>query len=191
MTTKRKIAIGICSLVVLLLLIPIIGNVRYRLWHHEQFYGRPRQDWKELAVSLVARRAKDLTWLTQEIATLKAKPDSQTRGEAVPWVSENLIRLRNGEWIVYTNICNKQDGQIHDLFIGQGSEGKWYYSDYHFCIGMYSLAVVDLGQPDSIKQFLQTYSLREFDGRSDQCFKETWGRKRPSRLVRQDLISER
>ena len=85
--------------------------------------------------------------------------------------------MTNGEWIAYTNICRKQDFKIQDLFIGRASDGKWYYSTYHFCIDMVVLRMREdmlEPRPGSVKQFADEYYLKEFDGRSDECLRKTW-----------------
>jgi hypothetical protein len=80
--------------------------------------------------------------------------------------------MKNGDWILYRSICTKQDRRIHDIFIGRASDGKWYYSTYHFCIGLVTLMMMD--QSENLPEFLKTYYLREFDGHSDKCLKKTW-----------------
>ena len=144
------------------------------LWRHERFYGRPRQEWKERAVSYLAHRSGDTAWLTNEIAKLKAPGPDKSSPE--DWLSESLILMRSGEWLAYTNICAKQDARIHDLFLARGSDGKWYYSTYHFCVSMIVLRMGSEteGQPESLTKFARSYFLREFDGHSNDCLNETW-----------------
>jgi len=80
--------------------------------------------------------------------------------------------MRNGDWLAYANICQKEDHRIRDLFLGRGSDGRWYYSTYHFCIGMVVLKMEE--QSDDLAGFAKTYYLRPFDGHSDKCLQETW-----------------
>jgi hypothetical protein len=80
---------------------------------------------------------------------------------------------RNGEWLAYTNVCRKEDRHIHDLFLARGSDGRWYYSTYHFCIGMIVLRMEEQ-QPEDLAGFAKTYFLRTFDGQSDDCLQKTW-----------------
>jgi hypothetical protein len=84
--------------------------------------------------------------------------------------------MTNGEYLVYAHIDAKEDGRIHDIFIARGSDGKWYYSTFHFCIGMVTLAaeVLGPGWNGSISEFATAYSAHEFDGHSDECLKKTW-----------------
>lgn len=80
--------------------------------------------------------------------------------------------MRNGDWLAYANICHKQDGRIRDLFLGRGSDGRWYYSTFHFCNQMIVLKMEE--QSTNLVEFAKTYYLREFDGRSDECLQKTW-----------------
>ena len=80
--------------------------------------------------------------------------------------------MKNGDWIAYASRCSKEDWRIRDIFIGRATDGKWYYSTFHFCRGMLTLRVED--RPESLDKFITAYSLREFDGRSDECLKKTW-----------------
>ena len=170
---KKKIFLGVSLAVVMLALVVLGQRVRESISHHSQLYSRPRKAWKELALVPIARLATDRTWLTNEVAKVKASPSQ----EALPWLPENLILMQNGEWLVYTNICNKEDARLHDLFIAKGSNAKWYYSDFHFCIRMISLEVLGVDQPANLQQFIDDYSVRNFDGRSDECLQESWDRK--------------
>lgn len=88
------------------------------------------------------------------------------------WLSERLIVMRNGDWLAYANICRKQDRHIYDLFLARGSDGQWYYSTYHFCIGMVVLRMEE--QSDDLAGFAKMYYLRTFDGQSDECLQKTW-----------------
>lgn len=106
------------------------------------------------------------------MAELKKKGTDDS-SDSDGWLSERLIVMRNGDWLAYTNICRKQDQHIYDLFLARGSDGQWYYSTYHFCIGMVALRMEE-EQPDDLAGFAKTYYLRTFDGQSDECLQKTW-----------------
>ena len=55
----------------------------------------------------------------------------------------------------------------------RGSDGKWYYSTYHFCVEMIVLRDM-LDQPENLAKFRNECALREFDGHSDACLETTW-----------------
>jgi len=141
----------------------------------DQLRTKERKDWKANTITEIARRAGDSNWLASVVRQLKAEM-AKPEADSGDWVSEHLILMRNQEWMIYANKCRKEDKRIHDIFIARGSDGKWYYSTYHFCIGMINAKVEE--QPESLRAFIQRYSLVEFDGRSDECLKVTWPPKR-------------
>jgi hypothetical protein len=59
---------------------------------------------------------------------------------------------------------------VHDIFIAKGSDGKWYYTDFHFCVRMMVLN----DQPASLAEFKHRYFLAEFDGVSDAALERSW-----------------
>lgn len=85
-----------------------------------------RKRWKEESIPLIARSAEDTNWLTQEITML-------TNGAPGPrviiqgWLSDRLLLMNNGEWLVYKNHCPKQKPHnVKDIFLARGSDGRWY-----------------------------------------------------------------
>jgi hypothetical protein len=131
-----------------------------------------RRAWKENAIREIVSRTSDASWPWKEIAELKKQT---ARDGEIQWLTENLIVMRNGDWLAYKNICNKQNHRIHDLFLAQGSDGRWHYSTYHFCKDMVVLRMED--QAENLAEFINKYSLRSFDGRSDECLQSTWPQK--------------
>lgn len=174
MTAKKKWLIIIIGVVLMALLAAAFVYPRY--WYYRRLHAQPRKDWKEKAIAEIARRAGDSNWLTNEITGLKREVDVQP-GHPETWLTEHLILMTNGEWIVYANVCSKEDSGIHDLFIGRGSDGKWYYSTFHFCIGMLVLMTQEY-QPTDLPQFIEKHYLQQFDGQSDECLKTTWPARR-------------
>jgi hypothetical protein len=88
------------------------------------------------------------------------------------WMDAKGIFNEDGSWLAYRSRCHKQDPKVYDLFIAKASDGRWYYSTYHFCI---DAIVLDMnGRPSSLEDFRKDYSLVEFDGRSDEALKPTW-----------------
>ena len=99
------------------------------------------------------------------------------------WLSDKIILTGSGEWLVYRSHCSKaRPHNVKDIFLAKGSDGKWYYSTFHFCVGMVVLRGEP--QPPDLKMFVHEYNLREFDGQSDECLKETkswpasWGERK-------------
>ena len=126
---------------------------------------------KQKSIAEIAARVADPAWPTNEIARLKAQSTSEASEDA-SWLSERIIVTRKGEWLAYANSCQKQDGRIPDIFLARGSDGHWYYSTYHFCVGMVVLRMEE--QPEDLSAFAKTYLLRTFDGQSDDCLQKTW-----------------
>jgi hypothetical protein len=137
------------------------------------YRGHLRRAWKQAALAGLSQRLADSALLTNELTTLRQRVASSPDDETA-WFTDRVALMKNGEWIVFANICQKQDRRIADLFLGRGSDGQWYYSTFHFCIGAISLAMSQ--QPASLAQFRETFFLRTFDGQSDECLGRTWPR---------------
>ncbi len=130
-----------------------------------------RRAWKESSIADIAARVADPSWPTNELAHLKPQSTNDPSDDA-SWLSDHIILTRKGEWLAYANSCQKQDGRIADIFLARGSDGQWYYSTYHFCVGMVVLRAEE--QPEDLATFTKTYFLRTFDGHSDNCLQKTW-----------------
>lgn len=128
-----------------------------------------RREWKQQHLAEIAARVTEASWPSNELARM----DSET--EEARWLSDRLIRMESGEWLAYASVCAKEPAGIADLFVARGSDGKWYYSTYHFCIGM--LVLKWDNEPKNLAEFTTNYWLREFDGQSDVCLEKTWPRR--------------
>jgi hypothetical protein len=151
------------------LLLAVIGGIAL-LWPPSLQSGA-RRAWKERSIADITARVADPSWPTNEFARLKPRSTNDVSDDAC-WLSENIIVTRKGEWLAYANSCQKQDGRIPDIFLARGSDGRWYYSTYHFCVGMVVLRMEE--QPEDLATFAKTYFLQMFDGQSDDCLKKTW-----------------
>jgi hypothetical protein len=101
-----------------------------------------------------------------------SRRNSPIRPAGDEWMDAKAIFNEDGSWLAYRSRCHKQDPKVYDLFIAKASDGRWYYSTYHFCI---DAIVLDMnGRPSSLEDFRKDYSLVEFDGRSDEALKPTW-----------------
>jgi hypothetical protein len=137
----------------------------------DELHSPARRAWKDDALAQIAARADDADWRQQEQIRLASR-EVHSLGGSERWLSDQLILLGNGDWLIYTNVCRKQRGHIYDLFLAKGSDGQWYYSTYHFCSGMIVLREEE--QSATLADFARTYSLKPFDGRSDDCLEPTW-----------------
>ena len=162
---KKPLAITIVSV----LLLAVISAIVFLRPPSRQ--SSARRAWKEKSIADIAARIVASSWPTNEFAHLKAQSTNESSEDA-SWFSDHIIVTRKGEWLAYANICQKQDRRIPDLFLARGSDGRWYYSTYHFCIGMIVLRMDE--QPEDLTAFAKTYFLQSFDGQSDDCLQKTW-----------------
>jgi hypothetical protein len=137
----------------------------------DRLTARARREWKDAALDRIEKRVRDEQWVKGEVERLRAKavPGKTNWGA---WVGDEVVLMANGEWIVCQNICRKSDARIDDLFLGRGSDGRWYYSTFHFC--KHKVVLMQERQPASIAEFADGYWLKPFDGRSNECLKMTW-----------------
>ncbi len=137
---------------------------------------KARRAWKDVAISDISRLAIDKKWIAEQISRFVPVDNAQTIDNEGWWVSGELILMKNKEWLIYKNHCSKRaPHNVSDIFIAKGSDGNWYYSTYHFCIDMFVLKHMhEYGQPENLKTFISQYSLKQFDGKSDECLQKTW-----------------
>jgi hypothetical protein len=132
-----------------------------------------RKRWKENAIPIIAKWTDDKRWRTQEIELLKTQP-TNARVIIEGWLTDKLMLMQTGEWLIFKSHCSKESPHlVKDIFLAKGSDQKWYYSTFHFCVGMVVLRGEQETQPTNLAWFVHEYNLREFDGRSDECLKET------------------
>lgn len=162
---KKTLVIAIASI----LLLAAVGVVAF-LWP-PSLHSSARRAWKERNIADIAARVAAPSWPTNEFAQLKPQSTNDLSDDT-SWLSEHIIVTRRGEWLAYANSCQKQDGRIADIFLARGSDGHWYYSTYHFCVGMVVLRMEE--QPEDLAAFAKTYFLQTFDGQSDDCLQKTW-----------------
>ena len=144
-----------------------------------------RRHWKNEAIPAIASWAGDPPWRAQEMMILTNRT-TDGRVLAEGWLTDKMILTGSGEWLVYMSHCSKaKPHNVKDIFLARGSDGKWYYSTFHFCVGMVGLRGEQETQPPDLKMFVHEYHLREFDGQSDECLKKTktwpasWDEKKP------------
>lgn len=129
-----------------------------------------RRHWKDNALAELQQRLRDPAAITIETRQLNASIGQS--GIPGNWDKGDLLAMQNGEWIVCRNICRKENALVRDLFVGYASDGRWYYSTFHFCRNRIVLQIEF--QPKSLNDFIDGYYLKSFDGVSDDCLQETW-----------------
>ncbi len=158
--------------IVILVLIACAGTgaILFALKNADVHHYPERRAWKDRAIREINNDLEDA-----EIYRVLAGELPRSQGERLStdgnWLTRRAIAFRDDSWMVYRQQCHKADPKIYDIFIGRGSDGKWYYSDAHFCINAYVLN--SRGQPKSIGEFKQSFHLVEFDGRSDAALEST------------------
>lgn len=147
------------------------ASIAWRLWHLRHL----RVVWKEDALPAIEAKAADPSWVKREVALIQSG-EAQAGSELLEegWLSDHMILMENGEWLIYRSHCAKQaPHEVEDIFLAKGSNGKWYYSTCHFCVGMITLRGMQEEAAADIASFAKHYHLREFDGRSNQCLEKT------------------
>ena len=160
---SRRLVVWICVFSVLAVL--VFGgwfiNVR-----REQM---ARAAWKSTALSQLAGISFASEGIVEELRMLKLNQGTdQGRG----WAGSRILLMKNGEYLIYVWRHGYNIGTVDHLFLAHGSDGRWYYSTFHFCQQMVGLG--SDSAPESISEFASRYAVREFDGRSDVCLQHTW-----------------
>ncbi len=140
------------------------------IWrNHDPLRTPARRAWKNEAVEALRIDLGEADYLKRRFG--------EGPGYGDEWISGNAILFGDGSWMAYRAQCQKEKTRLHDIFIGRGSDGKWYYSDCHFCVGL--IILMADGQPESLERFRDVYFLVEFDGVSDEALRQTWDREVP------------
>ncbi len=159
LTPSRLVVIAL--LLVILIVLALFPGRRWRV-RAEQFRMEQIKD----SIANVQEFGGNKQWIDRQHEQFKSTRE---------WLTDNLMLMRNGEWLVYQNRCSKEDSKAPvpiDIFIGKGSDGKWYCSTWHFCVGALNLKIE--GQPESLAVFQMAYYAEPFDGTPKNCPKETW-----------------
>ena len=164
---KMRVCLLAIAVVSVLLVLSIVLLFAYR--HFD------RISWRNHAIAEIVAFTDDKAKIISKLSKLESnlKPDeSQNYGEAW-WCSDNLILMKSGEWLAYRSSCCHDSPLLSDRFIAKASNGKWYYSTYHFCKGMMGLLMDLQKQPKNLALFVKAFNLKEFDGSSNACLDYT------------------
>jgi hypothetical protein len=135
-------------------------------------YECARVAWKTTTLERLAGLSLTNEDISRELETLKA---GRGAGEYQEWAGEHALLMTNDAYLVYAFRHGFNNGFVDHLFLAHGSDGRWYYSTYHFCNNMVGARFDD--PPGSIAEFASRYAAREFDGKSDACLQHTWPEK--------------
>lgn len=146
----RKIIVIALGIIILAATALLINFVKSR-----PHYTSERREWKNVAIEAIKSD------LNKSNNSISANED---------WKTATRIVCEDSSWLAYRAQCYKVDPKVHDIFIAKASNGKWYYSDFHFCVDM----IVLEDQPHSLDDFIYQYFLVEFDGSSDKALDPSW-----------------
>lgn len=135
-------------------------------------FQRSRENWKNKTL----RQLAETSLTNEQVRTELDQIRNPTPNLNFGWAHDHVILMTNGEYIVYAFWHGFNSGAVDHLFLAHGTDGKWYYSTYHFCSHM--AGIVGDDPAGSTAEFAARYSARQFDGKSDECLKHTWPPKR-------------
>jgi hypothetical protein len=160
------------ALIVIALLLVIVAVGAFIVELNDPLRSAARKAWAAKAIHAVERRANDASWLGNESARLQAA--AATRLSDGAWAGPEMLIAANGDWMVCQSVCAKDEAPAvrKDLFVGRGSDGKWYYSTFHFCKNKMVLSIES--QPPDLAHLVRGYWLQPFDGSPANCLAETW-----------------
>jgi hypothetical protein len=131
--------------------------------------ARDRARWKRPTLERLAGLSTANEEIRRELDELKSEPKANID---FGWAHQQVLLMTNGEYIIFAFRHGANNGFVDHLFLGHGSNGRWLYSTYHFCSMMGGVRRDE--PPGSIAEFEKRYSVREFDGKSDECLQHTW-----------------
>jgi len=147
------------------------GAIFFALKRADVHHTAERRSWKNAAIIAITNDLKDADHLKKRFGGIP-KPRGEFDTSDPEWLTADTIVCRDASWLAYRALTHKKDPKVYDIFVAKASDGKWYYSDYHFCKEM--VVLMSNGQPDSLDQFEKEYYLVPFDGSSDDALKPTW-----------------
>ncbi len=146
------------------------GGIFFALKRADEHHTAERRLWKNDAIVAITKDLQDGDHLIKRFGEVP-KPMGEFDTSEPQWLTPDTIVCRDATWLAYRALTHKVDPKVYDIFIAKASDGKWYFSDYHFCKEMMVLA--SNGQPASLDQFKKGYRLVQFDGSSDDALNST------------------
>src|SRR5215472_9072732 len=102
--TRLKLTRFVSVTLVFLVVLCCLATVPWLLGQRGQ---RGRRLWKEAAIPLIAKWADDQNGRAQEIGALTNRI-SDTRVLEEGWLTDKMILMGSGEWLVYKSHCSKE-----------------------------------------------------------------------------------
>jgi len=122
------------------------------------------RSFRDGSITEITRLTADAQSVSNRVASMARQSDEEDR-----WFSEHIIVMKTGEWVVYVSKCSKEDPRIRDTFVCRASDGGWYESTFHFCIGAIVLRME--GQPADLRAFITQYRLSPLPGQPNTVLK--------------------
>jgi hypothetical protein len=146
LTLRKKMYLSLYIVFVITIPVALIG-LRLSMAVPNWLTEEARTRYAHTAVARIKALDADKEILQKKIKTEQAQR-LETDGIRQPYMV-----MENGEWMLYYQEAGKADFVVGDLFIGKGSDGRWYYSPSHFCVDMLC-ARMD-GPLPNLKHFLE------------------------------------
>src|SRR3954468_6519319 len=110
--------------IVITALIPILAACAIVWSHDDPLHAPSRRQWKDHAIAKIQSRLEDKAWLQAALSRLRRA--ASTQPSSITWIGDELIVLKNGDWILCQSVCAKEQNTAvkNDLFIGFGSDGR-------------------------------------------------------------------
>jgi len=162
----RKIGIA-AGVIAVAMAIAVIAQIK----RTDVYHTTVRRSWKNEAIRAIKQDLADSDYLKRRFRETPHPLNELEEADLNEWLTGDTIVCRDASWLAYRAACSKK-GPVYDIFIARASDGKWYYTTYHFCID--ACALEGDPQPKSVQQFKERYCLREFDGVSDTSLDATW-----------------
>src|SRR5690242_7462517 len=88
-------------------LLALTVAVALALWRHRDPLRSPaRRAWRDHAVATIQHRFDDKAWLGDGLEKLRPRAASQPYQGG--WVGDELLVMKNGDWIICQNVCTKE-----------------------------------------------------------------------------------
>jgi len=168
-TVPRKGMSADFKIIMIIILCIVGGGFLYAKLRADEHHASERRQWKNAAIIAITNDLKDPDHLKKRFGEIPNPRDEWDKSE---WMTSDTIVCKNGAWLAYRSQTHKVDPKVYDIFVARASDGNWYYSDYHFCIG--AMVLMSNGQPESLDQMKKHYFLVQFDGSSDDALRPTW-----------------
>ena len=160
----RRRRVYVLATISIIFVVAIFG---YAALRRKEF--RDRADWMTATLPKIAQLSTSNQFVGEQIQLLKT---STRKGNNPDWTGQYILLMTNGEYLVYCFRHGNNNGTLPHLFLARSSDGRWFYSTYHFCNEM--VGAMGDAPPASIDDFAKRYFALEFNGKSEECLKTTW-----------------